>query len=110
MPTEGRESILGVFLDPSKAFDCSDLKRYFKVRAILRLNAIWLLDKLESHMDANWTFYTIVYRIITKRPQSTIQFVKQYSKSMNLSFGVLQGSVLGPLLFYDYVNENGPPQ
>lgn len=86
---EKKLTTLGIFLDFSKAFDC--------------INHAILLDKLYSY-----GFRGVPYSLL----KSYLQFRRQYvsingheSSLLDISCGVPQGSILGPLLFIFYIND-----
>ena len=77
-------------LDLSVAFDTVDHQRLLlKLKHYFGINGN-VLKWLTSYLN-NWTSAVVINNICsTKRP---------------LLFGVLQGSILGPLLFIMYINE-----
>ena len=86
---ENGKFTLGVFLDFSKAFDC--------------LNHKILFQKLEFYgvrdVALEW------FKSYLKNRKQYVVFNKTESNYMNISCGVPQGSILGPLLFLLYVND-----
>ena len=81
---------VGIFIDLSKAFDTVDHEI--------------LLEKLHHYgIQGNNLKWFRSY--LTNRKQFLIFNKKQKSKTLNISCGVPQGSILGPLLFQLYVND-----
>ncbi len=86
---ESNETMVGIFLDLSRAFDTISHKilirklRYYGIRGIA---LDWIFDYLNGR-----TQY--------------VNYNNGNSKMVNITIGVPQGSILGPLLFLLYVND-----
>ena len=81
---------LGVFIDLSKAFDTVDhtiLNRKLEMHGIKGIKLAWFRSYLTNRVQ----YISITYDLETD--------------TKNICCGVLQGSILGPLLFLLYVND-----
>ena len=83
MGLDNGESIGAIFMDLSKAFDC--IKHYL------------LLAKLHAY-GFNREALSLIHSFLENR-QQRVKINGSFSKFQNLSLGVPQGSVLGPLFF-----------
>lgn len=84
-----KRKTLGIFLDLSKAFDTVSIPR--------------LLTKLER-LGIRGVAHDIFRSYLENRKQ-VVKIENYTSTEQNVTFGVPQGSVLGPTLFLIYVNE-----
>ena len=86
---DNKEIPINIYLDLSKAFDTLD-------------HSI-LIDKLEFYGVKGVTL-DLLKNYLTNRKQY-VEFEDAQSDMLNISTGVPQGSILGPLLFIIYTND-----
>ena len=86
---ENRKSVLGLFLDLSKAFDTIDHK--------ILLSKLW-------HYGIRGVAHQWLCSYLSNRMQ-LVEINGVCSETKPIKFGVPQGSIIGPLLFSIYVND-----
>lgn len=86
---ENKWLVLGILIDLSKAFDC--------------LNHETLLKKLERYVIRGQALELL--HMYLKHCQQTVVIEGHSSTQKHIKAGVLQGSILGPLLFIIYIND-----
>ena len=88
---DGKLEVRGVFLDISKAFD----KIWYK-EIIFKLKQNGIPGKLLSVLSSDFL----------KDRKQRVTFNGQVSSWTGVNTGVLQGSILGPLIFLVYINDD----
>ena len=86
---DNKEIPINIYLDLSKAFDALD-------------HSV-LIDKLEFY-GVKGVALDLLKNCLTNRKQY-VEFEYVQSDMLNISTGVPQGSILGPLLFIIYIND-----
>ncbi len=87
---DNNETPINIYLDLSKAFDTLDYKIF--------------TQKLEYY-GIKGTNLELFQNYLTERKQY-VEFDSTKSNMLDINTGVPQGSILGPLLFIIYINEN----
>lgn len=92
------EAVIGIFMDLSKAFDSVNHKTLISVLYGIGVKSI-ALEWFKSYLENRKQFVEISQVCNQK------YIVKYSSKLENISLGVPQGSILGPLLFLCYLKD-----
>lgn len=84
-----RKMTLCIYIDMAKAFNCLDCN---------------ILAQKLYDLGFEGTFYNLLKSYLTEREQA-VNFNGELSEMNSLSFGVAQGSILGPQMFSLYMND-----